>query len=228
MGLYKLVSNLKLCYNITDSDYPLNIFQLCSCFEDIVIQKADFKTKDLRGMLTLAEDETDVCVILVNGNKSFEEQNYHGFHEFMHIFTTDSEPGTTINCFEKVKPTQNSYIEWLANEGAAEFLVPYNKLLPMVKNNYSSMLEGIGTYEFCLETAPKFSVSPVVIQNRINSLSYEIHQYVNGVSINDIEILSKKQLQQRNIVVPSLTELEHERLNKWFKGFSSKESNQSA
>lgn len=167
-------------------------------------------------MVCIADNANENHVILLNGNKSKEEQNYHGFHELLHIITTN-EPGTTIQCFEKVKPNQDPYIEWLANEGAAEFTVPYRKLLPMIKAEYNDMIVDCGTYNFCEEKSVVFGVSPVVMQNRINSLKYEIYQYINGVPIEQIEILSNTQLHKRGIQVKSLNDLEQERLLKmWF------------
>lgn len=82
----------------------------------------------MRGIVRIAKNRDENHVILLNENKSFVEQNYHGFHELTHILTVD-EPGTTLNCFGNTRPNQNSYIEWLANEGAAEFLMPYKEIL---------------------------------------------------------------------------------------------------
>lgn len=155
-------------------------------------------------------------MILVNKNKSFEEQNFHGFHELMHIPTAD-KPGTLLRCYEALKPNQNRYLEWLANEGAAEFTVPYKILLPMIKNEYSSMIKGIGTWSFCQEKVRKFAVSPLVIQNRIDSLKYEIEQYLSGIPLDEIEILSNTKLIKRGINIKSLVDLENERLSMMWK-----------
>lgn len=87
----------------------------------------------MRGIVRIAKNRDENHVILLNENKSFVEQNYHGFHELTHILTVD-EPGTTLNCFGNTRPNQNSYIEWLANEGAAEFLMPYKEILPIIRN----------------------------------------------------------------------------------------------
>ncbi len=207
-----MVEKIRQAINIKATDYPLNIFNLCNCINDIEIGRMPFTNGDLRGLVCIAKNKGENHVIIVNSNKSSYEQNYHGCHEFMHIFTTN-EPGITINCFEKIKPNQNSYIEWLANEGAAELLVPYKILLPMVKKNYNSMTKGIGTSQFCEEAAQHFFVSSRVIQYRIDSLKYEISQYMDGVSLDKIEILSNTRLIQRGIVIKSLVDLEKERLN---------------
>ncbi len=207
---------LKEKLGLSNIDFPLNIFEACGRTSNVCIEAISFVTPGLRGMVKIASDHNENHVILVNGNKSKEEQNYHGFHELIHIITTD-EPGATIECFDKVKPCQDTYIEWLANEGAAECLIPYKKLLPLIKENYKSMTNGFGTYDFCESNSSRFGVSPIVMQNRLNSLKYEIHQFINGTPLNDISVLSNTQLNKRNIQIKSLVDLENERLTKmWF------------
>ncbi len=209
--LYQIVDDLKTKFGITDLDYPLNIFDFCKKIDNVEIKAVPFVTPDLRGMVHISKTKNENHVILVNSNKSFVEQNFHGFHELMHIPTADM-PGTILQCYEKLKPSQDSYIEWLANEGAAEFLLPYKTLLPLVKLNYSSMTKGLGTWTFCEEISRFFQISPIVVQNRLDALKYEINQYIEGVSINNIEILSHSKQIARGIEIESLTTLENKRL----------------
>ena len=204
---------MKQQFNINPSDYPVDIFEICKRISNVEIQAVPFKTADLRGMVSLANNVSEAHVILVNSNKSFQEQNFHGFHELMHIPTAD-QPGTLLRCYDTVKPNQNSYMEWLANEGAAEFVVPYKLLLPMIKDEFSDMITGIGTWQFCEDHSDDFGVSPIVLQNRIDSLKYETYQYLNGVPLDKIEILSWNKQKQRGINVKSLVELESERLRR--------------
>lgn len=202
---------MKNQFNIQPSDYPLNIFELCEQITNVEIQAVPFSTYDIRGMVSIAKNSNENHVILVNSNRSMEEQNFHGFHELIHIPTAD-KPGTILSCFDKVKPNQDSYLEWLANEGAAEFVVPYKMLLPMIKEDYFGMISGMGTWFFCESHAREFGVSPIVLQNRIESLKYEIQQYLSGVPLDQIEILSISKQKKRGIFVNSLVELENERL----------------
>lgn len=190
----------------------MNIFKLCSRISNVEIAAAPFKTHDLRGMVSLARNNNENNVILVNSNKSFEEQDFHGFHELMHIPTVD-KPGAMLRCYERVRPNQDSYLEWLANEGAAEFTVPYKILLPMIKDKYSDLIRNIGTWDFCIKNAAIFGVSPTVLQNRIDNLKYEVDQYLNGVPLDKVEILSKRKQDDRGIVVQSLVEMENQRLS---------------
>lgn len=206
------MSEIRRQLQIIGSDYPLNIFKLCSKIDNVEIKALPFSTPDLRGMVDIAKNQYENHVILVNSNKSFEEQNFHGFHELMHIPTVD-EPGTILRCYERLKPNQDSYLEWLANEGAAEFLVPYKILLPMIKNRYFDLIQDLGTWDFCNKCSSIFGVTTTVMQYRIGALKYEIYQYMNGVSLDEIEILSNKKQADRGIVVQSLVEMENQRLS---------------
>lgn len=167
-------------------------------------------------MVSLAQNNEQNHVILVNSNKSFEEQNFHGAHELIHIPTAD-QAGTILSCYDTVKPNQDSYTEWLANEGAAELLVPYMILLPMVKDEYDTMCVNLGTWDFCEKHSQDFGVTPIVLQNRIDSLKYEIYQYINEVPLACLEILSKTKLKQRDLNIKSLVQLEDERISTMLK-----------
>lgn len=198
--LYKTVDRIRDYLNICKARYPINIFDLCRKIDGLKIVKAAFKTKDLRGMLCVAENSDENSIILVNSNKSLSEQNYHGTHEFMHLFNDAPEAGTIIKCYDKVKPNQNRYAEWLANEGAAELLVPYKLFIPMFcslydmyAGNYTLWKITYGNLTLIQVLADSFDVTATVIKNRIKNLSYEIDQYKSGIDINYINLLSASQ-----------------------------------
>lgn len=215
--LYHFVEKIRRLLGITNICYPLNIFDVCETMGNIQIQTVSFKTKELRGMVCISNSKDENHVILLNKNKTEVENNYHGAHEFMHILTAEDDAGKIISCYEVIKPNQNAYIEWLANEGAAEFLVPYKILLPLINDNYESMLQGYGTLSFCQEYAKYFNVSPIVLEHRLRNLKYEVNQYVNGVNIDDIEIISDHEQNRRNIQAKSLIEMQDERFLSQFK-----------
>lgn len=148
----------------------------------------------MRGIVRIAKNRDENHVILLNENKSFVEQNYHGFHELTHILTVD-EPGTTLNCFGNTRPNQNSYIEWLANEGAAEFLMPYKEILPIIRNESKTFDEhSMPIFDLSEKLSNMYNVSTVVVQNRISSLSYEIWQYLSGRTyMNNLQIFNNAQ-----------------------------------
>lgn len=196
-----------------DLNYPLDIFEICSKFSNLEIAAIPFVTRSLRGMAKLADTESSINCILVNSNLTQEEQNFHGMHELMHIYLPHDYSGTTFKCYDKVQPFQDSYVEWLANEGAAELIIPHDVLLPYIKENLYRFKERLfGICEMSEEIADHYRVSPVVVQNRFNSLKYEIYQYLNGCKISDIKVLSKTQQEKEGIFIESLNDIEDNRL----------------
>lgn len=198
--LYNTVDELrKLLYSF-GIRYPINIFEICDLFSNIEIATIPFKTPGLRGMAKLADDENDVNCILVNSNLTQEEQNFHGTHELMHICIPNNSRGATFRCYEKVQPFQDKYLEWLANEGAAELLMPFKGFIPdfcalykLYRENSTLWVKRFG-YETPYEVlANKYRVSPVSVKNRIKNLAYEIDQYIKGTKIDQIKILSLTQ-----------------------------------
>lgn len=212
--MYGIINDLRKRISYEKLKYPLNIFDVCSKLENIEIKKIPFKTNGLRGMAVLADDESDINCILVNSNLSYEEQNFYVSHELIHIFTSEPQSGQTFSCYEKVQPFQDKYKEWLANEGAAELLVPYCEFLPLVKKHYFNIINNKSTLEFCRRVSKKFDVTPFVIQNRLNSLAFEINQYVQSeVDLDKIRIMSKLQQEREGIFIQSLNELEKKEKN---------------
>lgn len=228
--LYKVVSGIRDYLDIDRTHYPLNIFKLCDKISGLKVSKAPFKTRDLRGMLCVAKDSSENNVILINSNRLFVEQNYHCAHEFMHLFGDKPSAGTVLKCYDNIKPNQDPYVEWVANEGAAELLVPYNMIIPsflscrnIYLNNYDSWRAIYGNMSVFQALAAEFSVSDMVIIHRIVNLSHEIEQYcTNGGNFDGIEFTSKSYRQKKGITVYDYVgELELKRLYYSFERYQS-------
>lgn len=210
--MYENIADLKNFLISVGANQPFDIFNICSKIDNIEISSVPFKTVGLRGIAALAKDADDINCILVNSKLSYEEQNFHGIHELIHIYTGTPNSGQTFNCYDKVKPNQNSYVEWIANEGTAELLLPYKEVLPFIKDNISKFYTCFfPVYEICKVLAENNNVSQTVAENRLNSLKYEIFQYLNGVDLNNINILSKHQQELKGIKVDSLSQIEFKR-----------------
>ena len=59
----------------------------------------------------------------------------------------------------------------------------------------------------------------MVMQNRLNALSYETEQYLNGTSLDSIRILSNSQQKREGINTLSLNQLEDIRLMQSIENF---------
>lgn len=188
---------------------PFDIFEICALSPNLEIAVIPFKTKGLRGIAQLANEESPVNCILVNSDLSQKEQNFHGMHELMHICFPGTSAGASFKCYDKIRPSQNGYLEWLANEGAAEMLMPYERFVPHFWALYSAYIAKAEIWNICYGgsdlygvIAKEFKVTPKAVMNRINSLSYEIDQYSRGVPINEVKILSYTQRQKLGIITP--------------------------
>lgn len=146
----------------------------------------------MRGIVRIAKNRDENHVILLNENKSFVEQNYHGFHELTHILTVD-EPGTTLNCFGNTRPNQNSYIEWLANEGAAEFLMPYKEILPIIRKVIEDGIIEQSELDYLLEFF-KAQINP--LNAEIGAIDVELSNKSICLT-GDFDYGSKQEVQER-------------------------------
>lgn len=129
--------------------------------------------------------------IVLNSCRSSVEQNFDCGHELIHLTLHRSKNDGMFNCFNN---RQDGFLEWQANEGAAQLLVPYQDFIPRFSLLIDQNIHGIQDY-----LAESYHVSEQVIRFRLDSLAYEIDQYRSGVTIGNIELLSRTQRQKRGI-----------------------------
>ena len=216
-SLYKEVANIKKYLGFEELDFNIDLINYCKS-NGILVETLPYKTKGLRGMAILGDDNNK-DIILLNKNRTRCEQNYDCAHETIHLCIHRKVGLKTFNCFNKVAPNQNPFLEWHANEGAAEFFVPYKTLLPLIRSNKDYLTDYRSIDSFKLSLSEKYSVPEAVINYRLENLKYEIYQYLQGTSIDDIEILSLKQQQQRNINIKSLNNISDEDFSKNLRKF---------
>lgn len=216
--LYDAISYLRAYFNINWCDYPINSMYYCESTNEISVLPVPFITKGLRGMAVLG-NQLQKDIILLNQNRSHEELNFDCGHELMHLFFHRNKK-MSFKCFEKIKPQQNKYLEWQANEGAAEFLVPYKLFLPIVKQSYEGFYSWQDIMEFRMVAAKRFNVSESVINYRLENLKYELLQYLMGIPLGNVKFLSNNQQLARGIHVNSIVDMEIELLNKDFSNWN--------
>lgn len=185
----KLRQNLGVCLD----QYPIDSKQLAyTCIKNLIIQEVSFDCDKICGILYKGKHSASIAL---NSNHSSYMQNFDCMHELVHYFFHDVQDCQRI-CYDEKggKIAQDTYIEWQANEGAAQFLVPYQDFIPRF---LSCRLHSICNIQEIL--ANYYHVSEYVISIRINNLSYEIDQYSEGVPLEDIKLLSRKQREKEGI-----------------------------
>ena len=198
--LYDKIHEIKSKWNI-ESSAPYNPYEACMKERHITVDEAEFTTKGLRGILQI--DDSGHHIIL-NSRRTRAERNFDLAHELMHSVLHSSENAAKFICPIEIK--KNDYLEWQANEGAAEFLVPYKEFLQDICNIKESLRTEDDLYAFKFREAVKFRVSVQTITYRLETLRYEIRQKLSGVAFEDIYIISNNLQQKINICSSSLNE----------------------
>lgn len=202
--LYQSVEFIRQKYSI--SEYPLDTVSVLGEVNNLFLEFYPFVTTGLRGIAKPMEGGK--CVVILNSQRSKVERNFDFAHEFMHFCLHSKVKTGSFQCFEKVCSKQNVFIEWQANEGAAELIIPYKALLPLIKEKYKKVNLSEDILGLRNDLAKEFNVTSSVIEIRLESLKYEIHQYLSGCDLDKIKILSLSEQKKHKIRVNSLNTLE--------------------
>lgn len=197
-GLYRYVNDLKKCMGIDSMKSGIDLYSACQKISGIKMEVVNFSDRSLRG-ISVPKDN----IILLNSSRNEIERNFDCAHEFIHVVKHKHENTQTFNCLDKLRPQQNSFLEWQANEGAAEILVPYKVFIPIFCE-YRPHCENEYEYYYLLDyLARLFNVPIRVIELRIENLKYEICQYEKGCDIDSIQVLSNKKQEEKGIHIVS-------------------------
>lgn len=187
--LYERVDEMRKNLGIASYDTPINALELCS--REISDVDIIYHTFDTTGFCGAAFVGYKINTIILNSARSEIEQNFDCGHELIHLVRHRHKNRGVFNCTSK---NQNSFLEWEANEGSAQFLVPYQDFILRfisLLNDKAADIQGI--------LAEHYHVTPQVINIRMDSLAYEIDQYRKGTRLDCLELLSRTQRRQRGI-----------------------------
>lgn len=173
---------------------PINTISFFNDCTNTEIEYAQFKTQGLCGIAMVGQEKD---MIVLNKSRTEKEQNFDCAHELIHLYK-HRKLQDSFNCFTKTKPNQNSFLEWQANEGAAQWLIPYQDFIPRFVS-YIDKSSGTFPCTVLKDLSEHYQTTPQVIRNRISSLNFEIDQYRKGIPISEIIILSKRQLDRRDM-----------------------------
>lgn len=192
--LYAFVREKRRELGINLSSYPLHSQEIAGRYGNLVLQHREFSSKKIGGMLV----KNRVSVMTLNTLHSQAEQNFYGFHELVHFW---DDPKSEYLCIDGQVPIQDRYIEWKANEGAAEMAVPFETFLPDVVGIISDC-DSLGVArEGCLEVLSwAYKVSPSVIDIRLQSLAYELWQHSQGTPVENVVLMSANEQKKRGVI----------------------------
>lgn len=184
----------------------LNLISLCQNdpTNDLIIHP--MSTKGFCGVILFGNK---VDTIILNEGRTDTERNFDLAHEIVHKYKHRNQTSLVCGC---LNDTKNGFLEWEANEGAAELLLPYKHFIPRLMEVYNQ-LDGTFRIEKAKEIlAKEYQVTPSIVELRIKNLKYEIQQYMDGVPVDKIKLMSQNQLRNNGVQVKSLIDLENEKL----------------
>lgn len=193
--LYKALDIVRYKRDINRMKGNPNFYKDCASSSDINVLVHDLLDRELRGF-ALPHKQT----IVLNSLRTDTEKNFDCAHEFVHLFLHKNEDYNAFDCRDR---EQVPYIEWQANEGAAEILIPYRTFIPEFLAGFHNCTNKQEYWKLINYFSSKHNVTHSVVRNRIDSLKYEINQYENGIKIANLQILSSRQQQANNIYIPS-------------------------
>lgn len=173
--LYGEVEGIRQRYSLP---CPFDPFALARELKIEVLYR-DFDSRKLCGALIRSHRHT---AIVLNEDHLPTSQKFTCSHELGHYFLHSDI--AQFLCDGDLSP-----IEWQANAAAAELLMPYRIFLAQIKNICSK--PRFLCANPLLYLAQYFKVTPLLIKQRINSLSYEIQQVLAGVPVDEVIILSE-------------------------------------
>ena len=160
--------------------------------------------QSLRGRIDLIEHHFDsdrILGVLVRGvgdgrsaivlraDRSETSRKFILCHELIHYFLHPGRERTLCRA-----DRQEDILEWQANEGAAQLLVPWQDFLPRVGACRSALRTDKA--EVFAELAALYAVSGQTIRFRIATLADEIDQYLRGVPLEAIQLCSRRELRR--------------------------------
>lgn len=200
--IYRTIDHLKCSLGL--HSYPLDSKEILQCFcRNLKIEYIPFNTNDICGILYKGDVSTTIGL---NQNRSNGQQNFDCMHEGVHYFSHDISYCKCV-CSEKNIISQESSIEYQANEGAAQFLVPYERFIPEVSGLYRQELSSFDIDFRIAKLAQEYGVTDAIISVRLQSLKYEIAQYNAGASIDNIRVLSDRRQRQEGLSVASVIDI---------------------
>lgn len=153
--------------------------------KNLTLEILPFKQTKICGILYRGEHSTSIAL---NAGRSAGGRNFDCMHELIHYWLHEDEP-----VFQCIEGNADVFLEWQANEGAAQFLMPYQSFIP----NYCAAYDDVfrvysgAAAEAALVSrlAAGYGVGELAARYRINTLRREIAMYLDGVPVGEIQIL---------------------------------------
>ena len=174
--------------NLRSQNYRLDSLELAMrVCHNLEISFIEFETSLICGVLIKGKNSTTIGL---NARRSKLGKNFDCMHELIHYWFHGDE---YFLCDHDAK----SHLEWQANEGAAQFLMPYQSFIPNYSQIHDYFYENLSAENannaIIARLSTQYLVGETAVKYRINGLQNEIKQYLNGIQIERIQVLARGQ-----------------------------------
>jgi len=180
----------ELGLNLSATNYRIDAISLAKkvCL-NLHIELINFEETKICGILYKGRNTTTIGL---NARRSFYGRNFDCMHELIHYFFHD-------HIWTQCTQNLNDHMEWQANEGAAQLLMPYQSFIPNYIYYhdlfYNRLSPNHAAKAQITQLARHYKVGSRAAEYRINGLKKEIAQYLNGIPIQNIKIISANKSQ---------------------------------
>ena len=177
---------ISLNYNVFSQNYRIDALRLAKevCY-NLDIQILDFDEIKICGILYKGAYSTTIGL---NSRRSATGKNFDCMHELIHYWFHEFD---MFYCVDDIL----NHIEWQANEGAAQFLVPYQSFIPVYCHFFDKFYgrySPSGAHKALISAlSQNYMVGESVIEIRIKSLKQEIAQYLDRIPVEQIKIKTR-------------------------------------
>jgi len=197
-GLYALINSKfeELGINPAAENYRIDAMELAKevCL-NLQIEMLSFEETKICGILYKGKTSTTIGL---NARRSLFGQNFDCMHELIHYWFHDGRANFLCTPPSPAVPASSdliAHLEWQANEGAAQFLMPFQNFIPRYCNmhdHFYAHLSPNKAHDALLDNLAKhYMVGTLAVQYRMEGLLKEIGQYIGGAKIDDIRILAR-------------------------------------
>jgi hypothetical protein len=169
--LYKIVDDKLKSLGITEDSYPLDGLKIANAYKDrleVIFQP--FPSLNLGGLL-YKDPEDKLSIIGINSLKSKKAQNFDIIHELCHYWF---HPSGEHLCYDSNFIYQNKSVEWQANEGTAQAIMP--EILFKKRYIYwEGNINKLSNHFFATTTAVKYRIENLKLPSisKIRGLLYK-------------------------------------------------------
>ena len=191
--IYRHVERLRRAFGIAPEDYPLGMADLRALAKGRAELRVHVFDSATLGAYMIKNPPPRRSLIVLNGRRPPLSQAFDLAHELVHFYT---HPAGNFFCEipEDGKVRRDlPAMEYQANQGAAELLMPYRLVIPMAAEladakrlwRDPAMERRLGE-----AVAERFRCSPWAGILRIGDLRHELAQFRDGAALDRVRVLS--------------------------------------